>query len=315
MRIDVHVHITALTPAHGAMSPLLRNNHLTRFLRLRFGIFGDDEKSERAFENILAKTIAQTTDLDAAVVLAFDRVYDENGDIDDARTNLFVTNDYVIDLVKKHPKMLFGASVHPYRKDAVAELERCVAAGATLIKWLPITQGFDPSHKLCFPFYEAMAHHKIPLLCHTSGERALPVISPQFQSPELLLPAVERGVTVIAAHCGSRADNKSKGFVDEFVRMARDHEHFYGDTSALNLPPRWTAYPRILEDPRVRNKLVHGSDWPIISLPPPEYVKWGAMARMMMDGNWMRRDVAIKKYMGFDEAYFQRAGTLLRMPT
>ena len=61
-------------------------------------------------------------------------------------------------------KMLFGASVHPYRKDAVAELERCVAAGAVLLKWLPITQGFNPADPRCFPFYEALAHHKLPLL-------------------------------------------------------------------------------------------------------------------------------------------------------
>ena len=32
--------------------------------------------------------------------------------------------DSVIELARQNPKILFGASVHPFRKDAVAELER-----------------------------------------------------------------------------------------------------------------------------------------------------------------------------------------------
>jgi predicted TIM-barrel fold metal-dependent hydrolase len=313
MRIDVHVHISAFTPAHGSMSSHLRNRALTRFLRLRFGIFGDDEKSERAFERKLANTIQETAELDAAVVLAFDQIYDESGKVD-PKTHLYVANDYVIELCKRHPKMLFGASIHPYRKDAVAELERCVAAGAVLVKWLPIVQGFDPSHKLCQPFFEALAHHKIPLLSHTSGERALPIVAPQYESPELLLPALKAGVRVIAAHCGSPATNSAKGYLDEFIRMALDHEQFFGDTSALNIPPRWNVYPALLENPRIRAKLVHGSDWPIISLPPPNQLKWSTIPRIMLDPNWMRRDITIKKQLGFDDAYFHRAATLLRMP-
>jgi len=314
MRIDVHVHISACLPGHGSMSTKLRRSFLTRFLRVRFGVYGGDEETEKGFEALLKNTIDETTDLDAAVVLAFDRVYDEQGRPDEARTHLYVTNDYIIELARRHPKMLFGASINPYRKDAVAELERCVKAGAVLVKWLPITQGFDPSNKLCFPLYEAMAHHKIPLLCHTSGERALPVITPEFDSPHLLRPALARGVTVIAAHCGSKATRWQAGYVKEFCEMAIEHEHFYGDTSALNLSPRWHAYDHILKDERVRNKLVHGSDWPIISMPPPKHVKTTELATLMLDGNWMRRDLKIKQAMGFDEAYWLRASKLLKLP-
>ena len=314
MRIDVHVHISACLPGHGSMSTHMRRRFLTRFLRVRFGVYGDDEATEKGFEALLKKTLDETTDLDAAVVLAFDQVYDEQGNADPERTHLYVTNDYIMELAARHPKMLFGASVNPYRKDAVAELERCVKGGAVLVKWLPITQGFDPSNKLCFPLYEAMAHHKIPLLCHTSGERALPVIAPEFDSPHLLRPALERGVTVIAAHCGSKATRWATGYVKEFCEMAIEHEHFYGDTSALNLSPRWHAYDHVLKDERVRNKLVHGSDWPIISMPPPKYVPVLKIPGLMLDMNWMRRDVKIKQEMGFDDAYFRRAAKVLRLP-
>jgi predicted TIM-barrel fold metal-dependent hydrolase len=314
MNIDVHVHISACLPGHGSMSTKLRRGFLTRFLRLRFGVHGGDEETERGFEALLKKTIDETKDLDAAVVLAFDQVYDEKGNTDPARTHLYVTNDYIMELAARHPKMLFGCSVNPYRKDAVAELERCVKAGAVLVKWLPITQGFDPSHKLCYPLYEAMAHHKIALLCHTSGERALPVIAPQFDSPCLLKPAIERGVTVIAAHCGSKATSSQVGYVKEFCEMAMEHEHFYGDTSALNLAPRWHAYEHILKNEKVRNKLVHGSDWPIICYPSPKYVSAKKIPALMLDMNWMRRDLKIKQEMGFDEAYFHRAAKVLGLP-
>jgi predicted TIM-barrel fold metal-dependent hydrolase len=254
------------------------------------------------------------SELDAAVILAFDAVYDENGRLDDARTHLHVTNDYVKELTDRHPKMLFGASVHPYRRDAVAELERCARNGAVLLKWLPITQGIDPSDKRCFPFYEALAHYGIPLLSHTGWEKTLPNINTNVADPALLEPALDRGVTVIAAHCGTRSAFGEKCYVNTFVRMAKDHDHIFGDTSALNLPTRCYAYPYVMEDDRVRAKLVHGSDWPLPSIPMPQYVGFGGCTRLLLDRNVLRRDIRIKRAMGFDDDYFHRAATLLRMP-
>ena len=207
--------------------------------------------------------------------------------------------------------MLFGASVHPYRLDAVKELERCAAAGAVLLKWLPITQDIDPSDPRCFPLYEALAHHGVPLLAHTGGEKTLPNLDLRVADPALLLPALERGVTVIAAHCGTRSAPGETCFVDTFVRMAKSHENFYGDTSALNLPTRAYAYRKILDDPAVRSKLVHGSDWPIPPIPMPQHVGWRRSASLLRDRNALRRDVRIKEALGLTEPeYWSRAATL-----
>ena len=132
MIVDCHVHALAATPGHGHLSGYLRKrpNVLASRVRLGVSLFGSDEKVERDFEARLARTVNETPELDAAVVLAFDRVYAEDGTPDDAHTHLSVTNDYAAELSRRHPKLLFGASVHPYRPDAIAELERCVAAGA-----------------------------------------------------------------------------------------------------------------------------------------------------------------------------------------
>lgn len=314
MIIDVHVHVSALTPAHGSMSQRLLKSAAFRFMRWRLGILGETpEIEERALERKLVQTIEENTKLDAAAVLAFDAVFDRDGRLDEANTHLYVKNDYVIELAARHRKILFAASVHPYRKDAVAEIERCAKAGAVLMKWLPIVQNFDPSDERCIPFYEALAHFKIPLLSHTGGEKSLPNLNKDVADPALLVPALQRGVTVVMAHCGTRSALGETDFVDTFMRLAREYEHCYGDTSALSLPTRWHAYRMVLADRHVREKLVHGSDWPIPALPPITQLSIEQSATAMRERSWMRRDVLIKEMLGFDDAYWNRASRILRL--
>jgi len=313
MIVDCHVHISAFTgEGHGWLSQKLQNSIAFRFMRWRLSLHGSDEQTERDLEAALTRVIEES-DLDAAVVLAFDAVYDREGRRDDANTHLYVTNDYVLELRARHPKMLFGASVNPYRRDAIAELERCAKAGAALVKWLPIVQGFDPSDALCIPFYEALAHHKLPLLCHTGGEQSLPRIDDRYADPELLREALKRGVTVIAAHCGTRSRPGQPDYVPAFVRLCHEFENLYGDTAALNLPTRSYAYKTILNDPLVRERIVHGSDWPILPVPSPTLLGPAASFRAMAQKNWIQRDIEIKRELGFDDAYWQRAAKLLRL--
>src|SRR5947207_1056570 len=77
--------------------------------------------------------------------------------------------------------------------------------------------------------------------------------------PMLLEPALKRGVTVIGAHCGTKSAPGETDFLPQWERLAREYEHFYGDTAALNLPTRCYAYTRLLEDDLLRSKLIHGS--------------------------------------------------------
>lgn len=314
MRIDVHVHICALDRANGSMSPSLYDSLPFRFMRWRLGLDGKDPRIDDLLVDRLAELLNATPELDAAVVLAFDAVHRRDGTFDGARTHLYVRNDRVAAITQSRPKMLFGASVHPYRADAVAEIERCVANGAVLMKWLPIVQDFNPLDPRCLPFYEALAHHGLPLLCHTGVEHALPNLDPTTADPMLLRPALERGVKVIMAHCGSRLWPWEPNYVENFVRLANEFEHCYGDTSALNVPGRWTALTRVLRDPVARTKLVHGSDWPILPIPPLTTVGWQASRAAMRERNWIRRDVLIKESIaGLDEDYWTRASRVLRL--
>ena len=297
---------------HGTMSRTLFRSTPFRFMRWRLGIDGTSPRVDDLVAQTLFAALDATPELDGACVLAFDAVHRREGTLDTARTHLHVTNDYVFALAQRHPKVLPAASIHPYRTDAVAELERCVAKGTRLIKWLPIVQDFNPSDPKCIPFYEAMAHHGITLLSHTGAENALPNLDKATADPMLLRPALERGVKVIMAHCGSRLMPWEVDYTDNFIRLANEFEHCYGDTSALNMPGRWYALARCLRDPVARTKLVHGSDWPILPMPPIRTIGWTASRRAMREANWIRRDVLIKQAMPeLDEAYWTRAARVL----
>ena len=125
---------------------------------------------------------------------------------------------------------------------------------------------------------------------------------------------MRRGVTVIAAHCGTRAGLFDADYLPTFLHLARTHERFFGDTAALNLPTRSYAFRKILEDETIRRKLVHGSDWPIMPLPPLQVGLAKATHLLATESNWLRRDVLIKRALGFDADYWQRGATLLRLP-
>lgn len=311
MIVDCHVHVCAKSAGHGHMSVRLLKSLPFRFMQWRFNMDGFSPVAEKQIEDRLAMTLNETTELDAAVILAFDAPHTHEGVLDVANTHLYVMNEHVIELCQHHPKMRFGASVHPYRKDAIEELERCVKAGAVLLKWLPTTQNFNPADPKCIPFYEALAHLKLPLLCHTGGEQSLPNLDKSTADPFLLRPALDRGVTVIMAHCGSRSSFFETDFTPNFIRMANEYEHCYGDTSALNLPTRWYAFDACMRDKVTYTKLIHGSDWPILPIPYPRRVGWPESFQLMSEMNWMKRDILAKQRMDFDDAYWHRGAKVL----
>ena len=298
----------------GSMSRTLFNSIPFRFMRWRLNLDAADPNLQQSLVRVLSDAIDQTPELDAVALLAFDAVHRRDGSIDWPRTHLYVHNDFVLGLSRKNPKLLPAASIHPYRTDAIAELQRCVAAGAVLIKWLPIVQDFNPSDPKCIPFYEAMAHLGIPLLCHTGAENALPNLDKTTADPMLLRPALERGVKVIMAHCGSRLYPWELDYSDNFIQLANEFEHCYGDTSALNMPGRWYALTKCLRDPVARTKLVHGSDWPILPMPPATTIGWHKSRELMREPNWIRRDVLIKQaFPQLGEDYWTRAGKVLKL--
>jgi hypothetical protein len=227
-----------------------------------------------------------------------------------------VPNDCVLRLARSHPEFIAAASIHPDRPDALAELERCLAGGARVLKLLPNCHNVDCSAPRHRPFWEMMARGKMILLAHTGGEATLPVLAPAFESPEPLRLPLECGVTVIAAHGAGRNHPLGPHYTPRLVAMMREHPNLYADNSALVTLNRHGTLPELL-DPWVQSRVVYGSDYPVSVVP------WGpwfgghydfeTVNELRRIANPFDRDMAAKRRMGFAEETFTRLADLLGM--
>lgn len=85
--------------------------------------------------------------LGAVVILAQDDVHDEHGRVMKDVGSFYVPNDYVLKLAREHREFLPTVSIHPARPDAIEELDRCIAAGAVMMKCLPNCQNINCADK------------------------------------------------------------------------------------------------------------------------------------------------------------------------
>lgn len=210
-----------------------------------------------------------------ACLLAFDKFHSPEGLPLDERSGLYTPNEYVMGLADETPDLFVPvASIHPYRPDAVDALHAAAAAGACIVKWLPNSQGIDPSDPKCAPFYAAMVELDMALLTHTGDEHTVDAggLNNALGNPLLLRAPLAAGVKVIAAHCGSEGmsvDLDAPSFVrvpsfDLWLRLMDENPRLYGDIAAL------TSFKRIehtrtllLERRDLLPRLLYGSDYPV----------------------------------------------------
>ena len=93
----------------------------------------------------ISQQLARSRHVGKAIVLALDGVVDARGELDRANTQVYVPNEFVARETAKTRNLLFGASINPLRKDALARLDWAVANGAKLVKWIPSIMRFDPA--------------------------------------------------------------------------------------------------------------------------------------------------------------------------
>jgi uncharacterized protein len=253
--------------------------------------------------------------LSAVVILAQDEVHDDQGRVMRDVGSFYVPNDYVLSLARKHSEFLPAVSIHPARPDALEELDRCLAAGAVMMKCLPNCQNINCNARGFKKFWERMAEAKLPLLAHTGGEHTLPVIRKDYADPRILKLPLECGVTVIAAHSGTKSGLFDPEYFHVFSEMTRQFPNLYGDTSAFNVPMRGRHIRECLREPLL-SRLVHGSDYPV----PVNghfawgsgFVRWKDFRRCQKNQNILERDYQLKVAMGFPPEHFTRINRLLR---
>lgn len=274
---------------------------------------------EGDLESIYADHLARlvrSSSMDAVVLLAHERVHDPDGTPRDDLGSMFVPNDVVLELAKTFPEFLPGVSIHPARRDALEELERCLAGGAVLMKCLPNCQNIDCSDRRYRPFWERMAAAGLPLLAHTGGEHTVPVINAALADPKLLRFPLECGVTVIAAHCATSSGAFDRDYFDDWVEMLREFPNLYGDISAMVSLNRCGHLRDCLRE-EIAPRILHGSDFPV---PVLGHRMW---LQRWIDGptfrschaisNPLERDWQFKRALGFTGDIATRPGQLLRL--
>ena len=217
------------------------------------------------------------------VLLAYDYTYDEQGSRLPDKTAYYIPNSYAARIHKQSPDTFeWLASIHPYRQDCVEALEKAFLDGARGVKWLPPAMGMDPSSPLCDRFYKALAYWDIPLLCHCGEERAVKGVGIQaYGNPLALRRALDHGVRVVVAHCGSLGNNPDtdKGFngpqvrnFDLFTRLMDEPRYeglLFGDISALTQINRvGPILDAVITRSDWHSRLLYASDYPLPGIVP-----------------------------------------------
>ncbi len=317
--VDMHVHTAGL--GHGGtgcwISEKTKNSIPFTVLRLNLGIRKREMQDDLdgRLRELLYRHLDESKLVAAAVVYAHDRIYGTDGKVREELMQIYVPNDYVLRLAKERPgRILPAASIHPYRPDALDELDRCIAAGAVAVKWLPNSQGIDPADPRIDRFYRRLADAKLPLICHTGGEHTVRIIDAKMSGLRPLERPLSLGVAVVAAHSGTRSGLWDEDSFDEFVALTRRWPDLYGDLSAWSAANRVRHYRRLLRSGIDWRQVLHGSDYPVPAMPWCFIGKLtrAEIRRCSAVKNPFDRDVELKRAVGIPESVFANAAKLFR---
>lgn len=176
-------------------------------------------------------------------------------------------NDYLADIVRRHPRRFAGFGiVNPWQgKLAIKEVERCKALGLSGIKFLPMTQEFFPNEQRFYPIYEKVAELGLLVLFHT-GTTAIGAGLPggggihlKYSNPMYIddVAADFPELTIIMAH-------PAFPWQDEQLAILIHKPNVYMDLSGWS--PKYFASNLIqYANTLLQDKMLFGSDYPGLS--------------------------------------------------
>ncbi len=234
------------------------------------------------------------------LLFAFDYFHNDQGEKVPENSTFFVSNDYVLELSHQYPDVFIPVgSIHPYRSDALSELERLGKSGVRFIKWLPNSQNINPSSQRSVAFYQVMKKYGMTLISHTGHEKAVHGEEHQaLGNPLHLKKALDLGVKVVMAHLASLGScedfenaNQSASCFDLFWRIMEEEKYrglAYGEMSGTTIHTR-IGYPynKVLEHPEMKDRFVNGSDYPLPGINmlyrTKQYLKMGYISESERD--------------------------------
>ncbi|MBU2573640.1 MAG: amidohydrolase family protein [Elusimicrobia bacterium] len=314
--IDMHCHVAGLGGGGSGcfVSAELRDNWRFGLYLRSFGVSRKEllEKGDSLIAGRISEALAGSKFVGKAVLLAMDGAAGSDGSLDADRTEIYVPNEFVAEAAARHANLLFGASVNPYRKDALKRLEWAKEHGAVLVKWLPSIMAIDPADPKLVPFYQKLVELKLPLLTHTGKERSFSSSNDELCDPDKLRLPLSLGVTVIAAHIASTGKYHGERSVDRLARLMPEYPNLYSDISSLTQLNKLFYMKKALTRPEFSGRLLYGSDFPLINtaLVSPWYyfprLTPKRIAAVLREKNPWDRDVLIKQWLGTPAEIFDR---------
>lgn len=317
--IDMHCHIACLDEKNGCyVSEDLRNNfRFPIYIRVMGGdIKRMQEEGDQIIADHLESQLAASRHVDAAVLLALDGVV-ENGELSLAKSMVVVPNAYVAEQAKRHPHLLFGASINPYRIDALQRLEQAKIDGAVLVKWIPSVMEINPADEAIIPFYQKLIELDLPLLTHAGNEHSFTDARNELADPRRLELPAKLGVTVIAAHIATTGSNDGISNFELLLPMMKQHPNLYADISSLTQINKLGYLNKAMAVEGLEKQLLYGTDWPLQFFPLtspwffPLNLSVGQMWELSDIDNQWDRDVRLKQAMGVPAKIFARSGKML----
>ncbi len=313
--LDIHIHLFGKGDGSSGcrLSPAITESANFQVLVKRLRLSERAKTIDEAYVLALAEHLQQSG-LQTGLILAQDAVYDQYGEPDWVRTPFYVPNDYLFQIVARYPQsMLPCVSINPDRRDALVELERCVAKGARALKIHPPIQGVNLADKRHTQFFQRCAALRTVVLVHTGHEHSSPVIDVGLASPRKLELALDQGCTVVACHCGTGRQGDRPDMLPDFLAMTRQYNNLWGDTSVLGGFGRARDLWRLLDDKRACARLLHGSDFPFPAIPTAFSDRIGDVEALRLQGltNPIQQDYALKEALGIGRASAERAARML----
>lgn len=225
--IDMHTHVACQSENNGCYVNEKFKRHWKYKIYLKaFGTSEKelDQKGDEIIPQRLSDLIQSSQFVSKAVVLALDGFYDTQGNLDLEKTQVMVPNSFVLRQTQKHTNLLYAASIHPYRKTALADLEKAKSDGAIFIKWLPCIMGIDPESEdpRITAFYQKLIELNLPLLSHTGDEHSFMTSDDSLCDPHKLKKPLDMGVKVIAAHLGTLGHNHGESNLSHMEKLLAD---------------------------------------------------------------------------------------------
>ncbi len=323
MVVDVHCHCAGIGGGGSGcfVSPHLQGSYKFNIYLKSFGVTREELLKEGDGLTIrrISEHLAKSTNVSTAIVLAIDGAVDDQGRLDTNRTEFYVPNEFVQRETAKFPNLLWGASINPYRPDAIQRLEWAHARGARLVKWIPSVMFIDPADRRIEPFYLRMAELGMPLLSHAGQERSFTHARDELADPVRLELPLSLGVTVIAAHIASTGSNDNERDVDRLARMMAKHPKLYSEISSLTQVNKLGYLREALQRPEFAGRLLYGTDFPLINtalVSPymfPLNFKVGQMSDIAAIENPWDRDVTLKHALGVPDEIFHRTAEVLKL--